>query len=316
MSSRTASAVSANPVLALAGRPVLTGVIGALTIAFSAIFVRLANVEPATAAIFRCLYALPILGLLAWDERRRFGPRAAGQRRLALIAGLFFAVDLVLWHHAIGLVGAGLATVLGNTQVVMVAVAAWLLLGERPSVRLLLAIPVVLAGVILISGVVGSGAYGHDPTLGVVLGVLTGAAYTGFLLVQRRANADMRRPAGPLFDATLTATVASALIGLPLGEVQLVPTWPAHGWLLLLALGVQVVGWLFISVALPRLPSALTSVLLTIQPVGSVLLGMLLLGEAPSSVQLLGVLFILGGLALATLRPRLRGTPIAEPEIG
>ena len=300
---------------ALAARPVLAASLGALSIAFSSILVRLADVSPATAAIFRCLYALPALYLLASWERRRYGPRAAGQRRLALLAGLFFAVDLVLWHHAIGAVGAGLATVLGNTQVLIVPVLAWLLLRERPDSRVLLSIPLVVAGVILISGVLGGDPFGEDPTLGVLLGIGTGFAYAGFLLVQRRANRDLRRPAGPLFDATLTAAIGAAVIGFPLGEVNLVPSWPAHGWLLLLALGVQVGGWLLISISLPRLDAALTSVLLTIQPVASVLMAMVLLGEKPSGVQLLGVLAILSGLALATLRPR-GAAALAEPEVG
>ena len=301
----------------LRDRPVLTAFLGALTIAFSAIFVRLADVSPATAALFRCVYALPPLALLAWYERRRYGPRAAGQSRLAWIAGAFFAADLVLWHHAIDQVGAGLATVLGNTQVVIVPIAAWLFLGERPGGRVAASVPVVLLGVVLISGVVGGGdAYGRDPVLGVIFGLGTGVAYAGFLLVQRRANADHRRPAGPLFDASLSAAVFSLLIGLPLGEIDLVPTWPAHGWLLLLGLAVQVGGWLLISTGLPRLPAAVTSVVLTIQPVGSVLLGMLILAEAPSGLQLVGVGFILAGLLLTTLRVRRRWTRRAQPQVG
>jgi drug/metabolite transporter (DMT)-like permease len=299
----------------LARRPLAAAVHGALIIAVSAILVRKADVEPSTAAFFRCAYALPPLALLAWLERRRYGPRAAGQRRLAWIAGVFFAADLVLWHHAIGAVGAGLATVLGNTQVVMVPLIAWLVLGERPSARVAAAVPVVLFGVVLISGVIGGGAFGADPLLGVVFGLLTGVAYAGFLLILRRGNADQRRPAGPLFDATLSASVFCALIGLPLGELDLVPSLPAHAWLLLLALGVQVVGWLVISLSLPRLPAALTSVVLTIQPVGSVILGILLLAEAPSAFQLLGTLCILAGLAIATLRRR-DPQRLAEPEIG
>ena len=297
----------------LARRPVLTAVLGALTIAFSAIFVRLADVSPATAAIFRCAYALPALALLAWYEQRRYGPRAAGQARLAWIAGAFFAADLVLWHHAIEEVGAGLATVLGNTQVVVVPIAAWLVLGERPGWRVAASVPIVLIGVVLISGVLGAGAYGRNPVLGVAFGLGTGVAYAGFLLVQRRANADRRRPAGPLFDATLSAAVFSLLIGLPLGEVDLVPTWPAHGWLVLLALAVQVVGWLLISISLPRLPAAITSVVLTLQPVGSVLLGIWILSEAPSPFQLVGVLFILAGLLLTTVNVRARRRSAARP---
>ena len=300
----------------LTERPVVTALLGALTIAFSAIFVRLADVSPATAAIFRCAYALPLLAVLAWIEQRRFGPRAAGQSRLAWIAGIFFAVDLVLWHNAIEHVGAGLATVLGNTQVVIVPIAAWMLLGERPGGRVAAAVPLVVIGVVLISGVLGADAYGDDPFLGVLFGVGTGVAYAGFLLVQRRANADHRRPAGPLFDATLSAAVVSLLIGLPLGEVDLVPTWPAHGWLALLAISVQVVGWLLISVGLPRLPSAITSVVLTVQPVGSVLLGVWLLAEAPSPLQLAGVVFIIAGLLITTLRVRSHRWRRAQPEVG
>ncbi len=298
-------------------RPVLTAVLGALTIAFSSIFVELADVSPATAAIFRCAYALPLLGVLAWYERRRYGPRASGQARLAWIAGAFFAADLVMWHHAIGQVGAGLATVLGNTQVVIVPIAAWLFLGERPGARVAASVPVVLIGVVLISGVIGSGeAYGKDPVLGVLFGIGTGIAYAGFLLVQRRANADHRRPAGPLFDATLSAAVFSLLIGLPLGEVDLVPSWPAHGWLALLGLSVQVMGWLLISISLPRLPAAVTSVVLTIQPIGSVLLGIWILSEAPSAFQLVGVLFIIAGLLMTTLRVRRRWVQRAQPGVG
>ena len=300
----------------LADRPVLAAVLGALTIAGSAVLVRLADVPPSTAAFFRCAYALPPLALLAYYERRRYGPRPASQVRLAWFAGVFFAADLILWHHAINNVGAGLATVLGNTQVIVVPLGAWLFLRERPSGRVAFSVPVVLVGVVLISGVIGSGAYGENPLLGVILGLLTGLAYGGFILVQRGANADQRRPASPLFDATLSTAVITLAVGLPLGEIDLVPTWPAHGYLLVLALGIQVCGWLLISISLPRLPAALTSVVLTIQPVASVLLGMWILSEAPSQLQLLGVVFIIAGLLLATVRVRSPSVVEAQPEPG
>jgi drug/metabolite transporter (DMT)-like permease len=295
----------------LADRPVVAAILGALTIAGSAVLVVLADVAPSTAAFFRCAYALPPLALLAWYERRRYGPRPASQVRLAWIAGTFFAADLILWHHAINHVGAGLATVLGNTQVVIVPLAAWLFLRERPSGRVAVSVPVVLVGVVLISGVIGTGAYGANPVLGVFLGVLTGLAYAGFLLAQRGANSDVRRPAGPLFDATLSTAVICLAVGLPLGEIDLAPSWPAHGYLLVLALGIQVCGWLLISISLPRLPAAITSVVLTIQPVASVALGVIILAEAPSGFQLLGTALILAGLLLATLR--LPGRQPASP---
>ena len=288
----------------LTDRPALTAVAGAVTIAFSAILVRLSHASPSTAAVFRCAYALPVLALLAGLERRRFGPRTRRDLALSVAAGAFFAADLIFWHHAIGDVGAGLATVLGNLQVVLVGVLAWLLLGERAETRVLAAIPVVLAGVVLISGAIGHGAYGRDPARGVVFGIFTGLTYAGFILILRHGNNDLRRPAGPLFEATLAATAFAAIAGIAIGDVSFVPTWPTHGWLALLALSSQVLGWLLISISLPRLPAALTSVLLTIQPVGSVLLGIAIFSESPSSAQAAGVVVVLAGVTLASVRPR------------
>jgi drug/metabolite transporter (DMT)-like permease len=146
--------------------------------------------------VFRCAYALPVLGLLAWFEHRRYGPPPAGSWWRAGAAGAFFAADLILWHHAIADVGAGLATVLANLQVVLVAVAAWLLLGEQPSARVVAAVPLVFGGAVLISGVVGADAFGDNPARGALFGVLTGVAYTGFILVLRDMGRDLAAPRG------------------------------------------------------------------------------------------------------------------------
>jgi drug/metabolite transporter (DMT)-like permease len=286
--------------MALTDRPVLAAAAGAGCIASSATLVRLADVAPATAATFRCLYALPLLGLLMVREDRRYGRRPARDRWLAAGAGVFFAVDLVLWHHAIAAVGAGIATVLGNLQVLIVGFIAWWLLGERPSGRLLAAVPVVLIGVVLISGVVGADAYGESPGLGVVFGAGTSIAYAGFLLVLRHGSHDLRRIAGPLFDATAVAAVLCAMLGPVSGGLDLAPSWPAHGWLVVLALSSQVLGWLLILVSLPRVPAALTSVILLVQPVASVALSAAVLDERPSSAQLLGCLIVLAGVVAAT----------------
>ena len=295
------TAVAAAPAT---GRAPLIAFAGALTIAFSAILVHQADVHPATAAFYRCAYALPLLGLLAWRERRRFGPRAPGQQRLAMAAGLFFAVDLICWHQAIADVGAGLATVLGNLQVVVVPFAAWAVLGERPGRRILAALPLTLIGVVLISGALEDGAYGAHPLRGVVFGALTGLSYAGFILVLRHGNEDLRRPAGPLFDATWVSAIAALAVAVVLGVDDLAPAWPSAAWLITLALSSQVLGWMLISVSLPRLPAALTSMILTIQPVGSVVLGIVLLREDPTVLQLAGAACILAGLVSIAARRR------------
>jgi drug/metabolite transporter (DMT)-like permease len=287
-------------------RPVLAGLLGATAIAFSAVLVKLADESPSTAAVFRCAYAVPLLVVLAVRESRLYGPRPARDHWIGIGAGVLFSADLITWHHSIANVGAGLATVLGNLQVVLVAFAAWAILGERPERRIIVAVPVVFTGAVMISGVLESGGYGRDPVLGTVFGLTTTVAYAAFILVLRQVNRDLRRPAGPLLDATAAAAVVSAVAGAIVGDVDLVPSWPSHAWLALLALTSQVIGWLLISVSLPRLPAALTSVLLLVQPIGAIVLAVLILDEEPSALQLGGTAVILAGICIATLTVPLR----------
>ena len=117
-------------------------------------------------------------------------------------------------------------------------------------------------------------------------------------------HGDLRRPAGPLFDATAVAAVVAVVAGLAVGDADLVPSWPAHAWLVTLALTSQVVGWLLITVSLPRLPAVVTSVLLTLQPVATVVLAAILIDENPSVLQLFGAGTILCGLLVATIGRR------------
>lgn len=293
---------------AIARRPRLAALLGASCIAFSGIFYRYADVSPSTATVFRCLYGLPLLALFAWLEWRRYGGLPAASIRLAAIAGIFFAGDLTFWHHSIEAVGAGLSTVLGNLQVLVVGIVAWLIMGERPSRAVLIALPVVLVGVVLISGLIGSGAYGANPVLGVVFGLATAICYSGYLLVIRRSGRDLSRPVTPVAISTAATAGVALLVGVPLGDLQLAPAWPAHGWLAIYGVTSQFLGYVLISLSLPRLPAVVTSVILLVQPVISVVLAMILLAETPSAVQLLGVGLVVGGISIATVPlARIRG---------
>ena len=157
----------------------------------------------------------------------------------------------------------------------------------------------------LISGIVGGQPYGADPSLGVVLGAFTAFCYAGYLIVIRKV--DRRRTAEPVAISTASTAVVSLGVGLALGTLDLVPSLPAHLWLFLLGISAQSAGYLFISYSLPRLPAVVTSIILLSQPVMSVFLAMLIVNEAPSAGQLLGVGLVVGGIALATVpAPKLR----------
>jgi drug/metabolite transporter (DMT)-like permease len=308
--------------------PVAAATAGAVCISSSAVLMKLASTaSPSVVALGRCAFALPVLGALALREHRRWrgpvpgrgrggrgscgtAPMSRRSRWLARLAGVFLAADLILWSHTIAAIGAGLGTVVGNLEVLIISLLAWLVLGERPGRSLVLASPVMLAGLVLVGGLAdvgGSHAYGTDPALGAGLGVGVAVLYAVYILMLRQATSAAgpgTAVAAPLFEATAGGVVGSALLGLVLGDLRLGPPWPALGWIVLLALSSQVIGWLLITVSMPRLAAGTIGALLLIQPAGSVALSYVILGERPSLLQLAGVALVLTGVVVAvTGRP-------------
>lgn len=292
--------------------PLVAALLGAVAISFSAIFFALSDVSPITGAFYRTAYALPILALLWWRVRHQ-DDRSLRARLLAVGAGLMLGLDFTSWHLAIGYIGAGLATLVANSQVVIVAIFAWIVFGERPSRVLAWAIPLVLGGLILVSGVVGEESFGLDPLLGTIFSVASAFCYAGFLLAYRVSNRSQSPAVGSLLDATFGAVVVTLVISPVFGGVDLIPTWPAHGWLLALAVSSQVLGWLAIGYALPRLPAAETSTLILLQPVLTMVWGALFLTERPSAVQLFGVALVLAGVGSVAMLTRRRRLGIPAP---
>jgi drug/metabolite transporter (DMT)-like permease len=278
----------------------LAAVAGAVAISFSAILYALAEVSPSTGAFFRLFYALPVLFILWWTRRDQ-DRRSPKRRMVALVAGVLLGLDILVWHISIEYIGAGLATLIANSQVVVVALAAWILLDEKPSREVAIAVPVVLLGVSLVSGLGRGDAFGSSPVLGTILALASAVLYAGFILGFRLSNESQSPSAGPLLESTAGAALAILITSLPFGGLEFTPTWPAHGWLLTLALTSQVAGWMLIGYALPRLPAVETATIILLQPVLTMIWAVLIFSEQPSPMQWLGAALVLVGVGFVAL---------------
>jgi drug/metabolite transporter (DMT)-like permease len=182
-------------------------------------------------------------------------------------------------------------------------------LGERPRRATMVSVPVILVGVAFVSGVGQGDAFGVDPIKGTLLAMMAAVFYGTFILVFRHSS-DARTPvAGPLLDATLGAALGVFMISLVVDPVDFTITWPGHGWLVLLALVAQVVGWLLIAYALPRLPAVETATIILIQPAMTMMWGAVIFDERPSTLQILGGAIVLAGVAFVAVMRARRPTP-------
>ena len=288
-------------------RTMLIALAGAVAISFSPVFYVYSDTNPSTGAFFRMLYALPALALLAYLVPKA-DTRSSRTRWTAFGAGLILAPDMLSYHSSMIFIGIGIATLIGNSQVIIVTLASWKLFGEKPNQAILVSLPVVLIGLALISGIADTDPYGEDPVKGVVFGTMAAFFYSSFLILFRYSNRELAPSSSVQLDATAGAALGLLVLGLlPLSSIaiepmELQPTWPGHGWLIVLALLCQVAGWLAIAHALPRLPAAHTSFAVLLQPVLTLVWGYVILHqEGHSQNQAIGIFLVLAAIIAVTL---------------
>ncbi len=277
--------------------------LGAVGIGFAPIGLRLGldTLGPQAIAFWRYVFALPLLFVLLVSVERRL-PRAPN--RAILAAGVFFTLDIALWHWALERTSVANATFLVNLGSILVGLLAWAVLRERPGITWPFAAAIACAGAAFLS--FGAGAEAVSSLDGDVLALGAALLVSGYLLFSRLA----RRSLGALdviFWLTVVEAVTALLVTLGSGE-RLVPR-TGDGFLapLFLAMVVQVGGQGLIIAGLGRTPAAVAGVLMMIQPVTAALVAWLLLSEPLSGYQGVGAMLIVGGVLLAQkglARPR------------
>ena len=263
-------------------------------------FVKLADVGPSAAAFYRVLIGGVVLFGIAVYRRYRLtnGSRPAA---LVTLAAVLFALDLMLWHRSIGNVGPGLATLLANFQVFVLAGAGIIFLGERPTGRLAAAIPIAVMGLFLIVGLRWNDVASSYRT-GVIAGLLAAAAYGGYLLVLRQSQSSGRILHPVVNLGWISIATASLLLWLtPVqGESLVIPDLETGMVLAAYALVAQVAGWLLISYGLPGLGAGRAGLILLLQPTLAFVWDVLFFHRTVHPAELIGALLALAGIYLGT----------------
>lgn len=282
--------------------------LGAALLSTTSLFVVYAHTAPTVSGFYRMFFGGCML--LAWVAMRgAWRPFTWRDVWWTTWPALGFSADLIQWHRSILWLGPGIATLLTNFQVFLMALVGFAFYRERPGRWFVPGMLLAIVGLWLLVGAHWA-AFDVQHRLGVWLGLGSGLAYTVYLLSFRHALKTHTRLSPAQFLGLMSLLSALLLWLWGLGEGESFALQGAQSWSVLLALGFfgQVLAWLLMVRAMPRLPASLVGLLLLLQPTLAFVLDVLLLGRPTALDDWVGLWLALAGILLGALRPRRRGS--------
>lgn len=283
---------------------------GAAMVSFTSVFVELAHVGPTVSAFYRMFFGGIILLVISLIRKDQLW---LGIKSMAIpfLCAFLFSMDLFFWHRSINFVGPGLATILGNMQVFFVAVLAVWFLKEKLGWRLIVAIPIAVAGLFLIVRT-GWGEQGGAVQFGVLYGLLTALCYAFYILTLRKSqSADQKLKYSLFANMTWICLIAAALLGVTvLVEPQAhfgIPDLQTWGALIALGIVGQVLGWVFISKGLPDVNASVAGLALLLQPALAFMWDILFFDRPTTALEYVGAAVVLGAIYLGSSRSKKKG---------
>lgn len=291
MTAHTETAAADRPAL----WPVLTVMAGAILLSYAPIGVRISEIGPQATAFWRFVFALLALAPMAFLMRgvEPAGPAVKAHWVGLAIAGVAFGLDIALWHAALTLTTVLNATLMSNMTPILAALAGYFFLKEKIARGYLIGAGIALVGVLLLS--TARAQAGQGVLAGDLLGLASAFWYALYLIILRVARQRVHVLAAMLW--TTVAALITAAIATAATETVWLPQ-SAAGWATLVGLGLvaHVGGQGLIALGLGRLPIALSTVLLWLQPLCAAGLSWALFGEALGPLALVGAALVLGGV--------------------
>lgn len=290
--------------------PLLVLSAGAACISFAAVFVKLLGAEkmgPTAIAFWRTLFGSVILFAWATLRKDRLAMPALVTRWSAL-AGFIFFLDLFFWHRSILYAGAGMATILANTQVFGTALLGFLIFKEKLTLRFLAAAMCAIAGVALLIGLGSEIEFTVRYLKGIGFGLLTGVVYANYIVVIKIAG-QKEKNVSFLTLMAWTSLFSALFLGIA-GAFETArfvpPDLMSLVVLLALALVAQALGWWAISSSLPKIVASRSGLVLLLQPVLATVWGVIFFHEHLTLIQIGGAAITLAAIYVGSVRNRSR----------
>lgn len=274
--------------------------LGAILISTAGVWVKIADVPASVSAFYRMSIGGTLLLLISVFYKERLWIDFKYFIKLFLV-GFLFALDLYFWHKSIHYIGPGLATVLANFQVFIMSVVGFFIFKEVLKLNFVFGLICSSIGLYLMVGLTWFDV-SDQYQIGILLGLATAVAYSGFLLTLRSVESQHKRLSTTANLAIMSLSTAFLLIIIILYENSSFQIPNLKSLYALTALGVfpQVIAWFLISRSMPHLPASITGSILLLQPALSMLWDVLFLNRGITNLELAGLTLILFGVYFST----------------
>ncbi len=265
---------------------------GNIAIAFGPLLVRFADSGPIATGFWRLALATPFLFFVGYRFGFRFSALGKSTVWLATIAGLFFGVDIILWHIGIFQTKMANATLFANCASLILVVYGIFVARKMPSKWESAAVLFAFVGAALLMGQSLDLSPLHFQ--GDILSLGAGLTYTVYLVLMMRVRQNTESW-GALGMASAVAAVVLLAASLSAGE-QVIPTswWPV----VLLAFTSQFFGQGCLTYALPHFSPLVIGLALLLQPALSAAAGWLAFGETLTAMDFIGSALVMIALVL------------------
>jgi drug/metabolite transporter (DMT)-like permease len=290
-----------------ATRPAVPPIVGIITgiaaVSSASILIRFAQREAPSlviAAARLTLASLVLAPLALTRYRAEYRQLTRSDWRLAVLSGVFLALHFATWISSLEYTAVASSTVLVSASPLFVAMGGWLFLREKIGRAVGIGLVLTLAGSAIIGLSDRSGA-ARNALLGDALALAGAVTVAGYLLIGRKLRAQLSLVP---YIAVVYGTASVVLLLMAAAARQSFTGYsPAtYLWILLLAVGPQLVGHSSFNWALAHLPATFVSVATLGEPIGSTVLAYFILKETPTMVKLVGALLILVGIVVTSKR--------------
>ncbi|NWB30517.1 DMT family transporter [Pseudomonas gingeri] len=284
-------------------RAVLELTVGGLMLSLSALAVAFAHIGAGGAGFYRMLFASVLFYLFLKVRKVPAWLKDPKARRYTAWAGVFLAIDLILWHQSIYIVGPGIGSILTNCQVFFMTLLGLYLLKERPSVYFVVSISLAFLGLYLLLLPEMATTVGIK---GVVYGVLSGLAYA-VCVYFLKVNTTLPEQGGDKIAQMLNLSLWAALVllayALVNGESLAIVDGQTLVMLIVYGVLVQFVGWLMVNRSIGAISLGLAGLILLLEPVITYFIDVVFLHKATSLMQMTGAAVTVVAVYIGSIRP-------------